>query len=266
MTLPTTWPVRTDDAGDGHRPEAGDDALGHVHRDRDRRALGRAGDRDQQDARQDVGECTRRGRRRTPAEARAERAAEDVDEQQQEHDRDAGDEEGQRRVAAHPAEVAPEHRRRVGHGDADRWSSDGRLLVGRLWSPVSDRKTSSRSGVWTASPPTSMEAASSRSRSARSERVPPSLGSWRVSASSSARSLVEDLRRPAPSSAASANASRMWPPGTRRLSSFGVPCGDEPALVEDGDPMGEPIRLLEVLRRQEDRDAARRRARGRCPT
>ena len=33
------------------------------------------------------------------------------------------------------------------------------------------------------------------------------------------------------------------------------PLGDEPPVVEDGDPMGEPVRLLEVLRRQEDRDA-----------
>ena len=32
-------------AGDGHGPEPGDDALGHVHRDRDRRALRRAGHR-----------------------------------------------------------------------------------------------------------------------------------------------------------------------------------------------------------------------------
>ena len=45
------------------------------------------------------------------AEAGAERAAEDVHEQQQEHDRDAGDEEGQGGIAAHPAEVAPQHRR-----------------------------------------------------------------------------------------------------------------------------------------------------------
>ena len=34
------------------------------------------------------------------------------------------------------------------------------------------------------------------------------------------------------------------------------PLRDDLAPVEDGDPMGEPVRLLEVLRRQEDRDAA----------
>ena len=41
---------------DGHRPEAGDDPRGHVHRHRDRRPGGRAGDRDDQDPRQHVGE------------------------------------------------------------------------------------------------------------------------------------------------------------------------------------------------------------------
>ena len=63
------------------------------------------------------------------AEAGAERAAEDVHEQQQEHDRDAGDEEGQRGVAAHPAEVAAQHRRRVGQDVADTQSSEGHLLL-----------------------------------------------------------------------------------------------------------------------------------------
>ena len=40
---------------DGHRPESVDDPFGHVHRHRQRRALGGAGHGDQQDARQDVG-------------------------------------------------------------------------------------------------------------------------------------------------------------------------------------------------------------------
>ena len=56
MTLPTTWPVEDRGAGDRHGPEAGDDPLGHVHRHRDRRSLGGAGDRDQQDPGQHVGE------------------------------------------------------------------------------------------------------------------------------------------------------------------------------------------------------------------
>ena len=59
------------------------------------------------------------------AEPGPERAAEDVHEQEQEDDRDAGDEEGQRRVAAHPPEVAPQHRRRVGQDIATKWSSGG---------------------------------------------------------------------------------------------------------------------------------------------
>ena len=46
------------------------------------------------------------------------------------------------------------------------------------------------------------------------------------------------------------------PPGTSRLSSAGRALGDDPAVVEQRDAVGEPVGLLEVLRGQEDRDAA----------
>ena len=59
MTLPRTWPASTDGPRDRHRPEPGDDPLGHVHRHRDRRALRRAGDGDQQDPGHDVGDVAR---------------------------------------------------------------------------------------------------------------------------------------------------------------------------------------------------------------
>ena len=36
-------------------------------------------------------------------------------------------------------------------------------------------------------------------------------------------------------------------------SSSGVPCGDDPAVVDDDDPVGEVLGLVEVVRRQQDR-------------
>ena len=152
---------------DGHRLESVDDPLGHVHRDRERRALGGAGNGDQQDARQHVrgvfGPSTGHATQAGP-----ERSAENEHEQQQEDHGDAGDEEGQRRVAAHPAEVAPEHRRGIGQ---DQWICVHRTVAfSCVGSPVSDRKTSSRSGVSTVRPATSIESASSRSRRARRSR------------------------------------------------------------------------------------------------
>ena len=68
---------------DGHRPESVDDALGHVHRDRERCALGGAGHGDQQDARQDVGGVFGSSAGHA-AQARPERSAENEHEQQQE--------------------------------------------------------------------------------------------------------------------------------------------------------------------------------------
>ena len=40
-----------------------------------------------------------------------------------------------------------------------------------------------------------------------------------------------------------------------RLSSVGRALGDEPAAVDDADPVGELVGLLEVLRGEEDRHA-----------
>ena len=47
----------------------------------------------------------------------------------------------------------------------------------------------------------------------------------------------------------------MCPPGMRRLSSPGGALGDDAAVVEDRDPVGELVGLVEVLRGEEDRDA-----------
>src|SRR6266542_4094702 len=206
-------------AEDGHGAEAGDDPLGHVHGDRDRRSLGDAGHGHQQDPRGDVREVLGAAACRV-AEPVAQGAAEDVDEKQQEDDRQAGDHQRQGRVAPHVPEVAAQHgpriARRVGEG------AHGRVALSLSGWPVRARKTSSRSGRWTERLSTSTDAPSSRSSRPRSDRTPPSLGTSRVSVSSSradaARAWAADS-----SPCRSANCRRTWPPGTRRFSASGAP-------------------------------------------
>jgi hypothetical protein len=89
-----------------------DDALGHVHGDRDRRALGCAGYREQDDSGGDVVEVLVAAAGYA-GQAGAHGVAEDVDEQQQEDDRYADRSGGRGGVAQRAAEVAPHHRRRV---------------------------------------------------------------------------------------------------------------------------------------------------------
>ena len=150
------------------------------------------------------------------------------------------------RVAERAPEVAAQHRRGV-------LECVGECGHRGHW--VRARKTSSRSGVCTVRPATAIESASRRSRSARSEAALPSLGT--VSASdSSSRAGVPSARAADSSPSGSANSSRMCPPGTSRLSSAAVPVGHDPAVVEHGDPVGELVGLVEVLRGEEDGDAA----------
>ena len=72
-------------AVDRHGAEAGDDALGHVGGDGDRGPDHGAADGHQQQARDDVGDVA--SGPAAAADARAHRVAEDVDEEQQQHDR-----------------------------------------------------------------------------------------------------------------------------------------------------------------------------------
>ena len=99
---------------DSHRLEAGDDALGHVLGHRDGGDLRGAGDGDQQHPRcqeVDVGAAAA-----TDLDSVAERAAEDVDEQQQEHDRHEDRKQGQPGIALQVAQVAPQHGGRIAQG------------------------------------------------------------------------------------------------------------------------------------------------------
>ncbi len=87
MTLPMTWPIRTDARAMAIVRKRAMMPSGHVHRDRDRGPLGRPGDGDQEDPGNDVRDVFGAAAGHA-AETGAERAAEDVDEQEQEHDRD----------------------------------------------------------------------------------------------------------------------------------------------------------------------------------
>ena len=83
--------------------------------------------------------------------------------------------------------------------------------------------------------------------------------------------------RSARAAASSARASRRRPPGrragsgsrsrrARRSSSDGLPERDDLALAEHGDPVGELLGLVEVVRREEDGLAELAAASGSCPT
>ncbi len=97
-------------ARDRHGAEPGDDALGHVHRDRYRGPERGRGNGHDQDSGRDVVEvgAAAMGQARGPCEPGAELAAEDVDEEQQEDQRHPDEHDGDRRVPDLALEVAPQ--------------------------------------------------------------------------------------------------------------------------------------------------------------
>ena len=208
------------DAGDVHRPEPGDDALVHVHGDRDRGALGGADHGHQQDPRDHVGDVRGAAPGDLP-EAGAERAAEDVHEQQQQHDRQA-----RRRTwsatgsgasgAGCVAASSPSRRRRGGMR-----SSDGHLLVmgvaGERQEDIVEVRGLEREGV---------DVDRSRRRACPGGPAASAPRRRRGPGASATRRRAPPPRTPVAarsSSAASPNESRMWPPGASRFSSSGVP-------------------------------------------
>ena len=101
-----------------------------------------------------------------------------------------------------------------------------------------------------------MSARVSRSSRACRDRTPPSLVTWRVRLSSSVLS-APSARAASSSSAAPAKRRLTCPPGTSCFSSAEVLLGHEveATLVQDGDPVGQLVGLLQVLGGEEDRDA-----------
>ena len=192
-----------------------------------------------------------RGRRGDPPEAGAEGPAEDVHEEQQEHHGDAGDEDRQRGIAAHAAEAAPSivaESARTGGNMA--WSP--RSPPGRR-GPVRDRKTSSRSASRRRAPSTSIDGG-----------VEPIEHRAQACTTAVARHLegerlVVAAPRRAPRGAFEPGRRRTGagccPPGTSRFSSAACPCATSRPLSSTAIRC-EPVGLLEVLGRQEDRDAA----------
>ena len=267
MRLASTWPVEHRGAGDRHRAEAVDDAAGHVHRDHDRGALDRGRDGHQQDPGGDVVQVAgppgvAAGEPAT--EPVAELAAEDVDEQQQEHDRHPDQHQRHRRVAPQTAQVAPQQRGRVGDGV-------GQGVIGRGSSsavgwPVTAKNTSSRSGVWIESCSTSTPASSSSVEQPAQRRDTPVVGHLEDEPVLVTGRAIEHARRRARAPRAVGELELNVTAGNPPLQLVGAALGDDPAAVENRDPVRELVRLVEVLGREKDRDAVGDQRHGCCPT
>ena len=160
----------------------------------------------------------------------------------------------QRRVAPHVQEVSANHRRRVAQDVADGGHQAAPFRESGVAGEGQEDVVEVRASGPTARRPRSTPASSSSSR-LRSEPTPPSLGTSSASDSSS-RARPANARAAFSSSSPSANSRRMCAARDEPLELRRRALGDDPAVVEDRDPIGEPVRLLEVLRGQEDRDAA----------
>ena len=216
------------------------------------------------------------------------RAAEHVDEQQHEHDRLDGGEDQQLGVAGHGPQVAhrlgpavaPEPdgplghvgpvevgagQRHIGRGhQAAPLSSvgDRRRLPRRAW-PVSCRNTSSSVGRRATTSTTPMPSASSRRTT-----VGHDARRCRARARSRVRALAVELGAAAPaagsgparrptrsSSAGSSTATSTRSPPISVLELVGLAPGDDQAVVDDHDLVGQALGLVEVLGGQQRRRA-----------
>ena len=245
--------------GHRHGLEAGDDALGHVDRDRDRGRRGDSRERHQQDAGNDVVEVvraasagaadarppsSRRRRRRTAAGTRAAYRG---------RSRSGRGSVRRRRLRRDMVMLS-----RAWPGRGWTWCSS-RASCGS-WSrrgssvavcPVSARNTSSRSGVWTASVVTSTP--SSRLSSDRTWATSPSYGTVTVSASVDGGGVAE---RGAATARSSGGEPQLEVPAGHLALQLRRRCPrDDPAAVEDRDPVSEVVGLVEVLGGEEDRHA-----------
>ncbi len=123
-----------------------------------------------------------------------------------------------------------------------------------VW-PVLARKTSSSDGWWrliSAARRFSWSSARITSASAPCPSSCTALAPGRAAVSTPKRPRIDASRRP--SSPSSGTTSTVGLP-ISALSAAGRALGDDPAVVDDPDPVGEHVGLLEVLRRQEDRHA-----------
>ena len=229
------------------------------------------------------------------------RAAEQVREHQHQHDRERGHveellgdvldlqhrppAEGQRggdaALGRGPARVATAERRTLERRSSVRRRRCSMVVLMRRppsvvappsagW-PVRARNTSSRLGWPSAKSSTTMPA---RASSARAACRP---GSGSATAGGQRHRVGVELRPRAPSAVASTRcglgplprrraAARAAVPGAdRRLELAAGALGDDPAVVDDRDAVGQLVGLVEVLRGQQHRRAVGRPAPGRCP-
>ena len=247
--LATTCPVSTAELQDRQRPEAVDDALGHVRGDVHRGGRRAVAGAEQDDAGHHVVHVLGAG---------LDGAAEDVDEQQHQQHRQHHRHQQRVRVADGVPEAAPDHGDRVGHGV--RGGAHRALTAGSRppAGPVRVRKTSSRVGRCSDRVATSTPASSSRSSSCRMWAAEPSVATRTVRRDRSERTAAAPSRSAARgTSAASSRTSSTCSAPMPRLSSSAGAGGEHPAAVQHRDPVGQPVRLLQVLRGQQDRHPVR---------
>ena len=133
-------------------------------------------------------------------------------------------------------------------------SAHGGPRSGRV--PVRARKTSSRSGVCTVRPSTSTARRRAGRAASRSDRDAAVAGHPQRQRVVVARGRAERARRAASSSRGVGEPQPDVAAGDEPLELVRRALGDEPAVVEHGDPVGELVGLLQVLGGEEDRDAA----------
>ena len=128
------------------------------------------------------------------------------------------------------------------------------LLVGCRVTPVRDRNTSSRSGVVHRGASTSTGRRRAGRAASRSASTPPSLGILSASACSS-RPAAEKRRDAGRARRVSELQPDRCRPGRAASARSGVPSATTRPSSSTAIAIGQSVRLLQVLRREEDRDA-----------
>ena len=126
-----------------------------------------------------------------------------------------------------------------------------------MWSPVSEKNTSSSDGCRTSMLSTSTPASSSARTTTVARPVDESTPALSVRPSSLTETGPDTSGAMAPTAEACGSAKRHLQAGApaRLLQFLRRPVRNDPAVVDDHDVVGQLVGLLQVLRRQQDGDA-----------
>ena len=243
-------------AVDRHRAEAGDDALGHVVGDGHRGPDRGAADGHQQHARDEIGDVLG-AVGAAAADARAHRVAEDVDEEQQQHDRREQQVQGEGRVAPRVQEVAAQHRGRVAYGEGE----GAHRTVSLGWSGLAVAGAAGEGEEHV------VEVGGVHGQLVRLDagRVEPVEDGAQLALAAVAGDLQRqclvvagDLAQCGGGGLVRGRVGEAEPDvsaGDQPLQLLGGALGGDLAVVEHGDAVGEFVGLVQVLRGEEDGDA-----------